>query len=620
MKYVFALDGTITTEETLSVIAEKFKNDDLKDIACKTISGDMPFIESIVKRVSILGKIPETEINNTFSGIKLNNLLIDFIKKNSDDCIVVTANYSGWIEKLSKLIPCRIISSPGVVDENGILKLSKILKKEEVVDSIKATGESVVYVGDGNNDSEAMRNADISIACGILHSPARSVMSIADFLVIDTSALVRLLKQIQTKKNGISVVVSSAGIGSRLGFGKTKALIKIHDKTLMEYQLQCLNKVEDIRIVVGYQADEVIEHVRKIRNDVIFVFNHDYFHTMTGASFYLGSRFANEYVVAWDGDLIVHPNDVDKCLLEMEYIGCSEATSENTVFVDIDQNGSVFKFTRTHGDLEWTGPACLRRENIRYVSGHLFTMIENHLPLPANIIRAFDIDTNEDLERAKITISNWNLGNQCIDEYYSNLAMRIKDPIETRNKAKDFTDFDVDFVLAFSDKNKNVLDLGSGTGLLINRIYSKFKSVTAVEKYDGFAMHIIEDANVNVEISDLLNYKPIDEYDIVTIFGVMNFFNNIEALNVYKMAFGALKEGGRIIVKNQMGIEDDVIVNGFSAELQTNYYSQYRTVESESKLLNLAGFGTLEVYDIYPSEYNRWDNTHFYALVGTKPH
>ena len=112
-----------------------------------------------------------------------------------------------------------------------------------------------------------------------------------------------------------SVVISCAGIGSRLGLGLTKALVQINGRSLISWQLELFKDVEDIRIVIGFQANDIIEEVRKHRQDVIFIFNHRYFETKTGASFYLGARHANSEILEWDGDLLVHPDDV-KMLLD----------------------------------------------------------------------------------------------------------------------------------------------------------------------------------------------------------------------------------------------------------------------------------------------------------------
>ena len=47
-----------------------------------------------------------------------------------------------------------------------------------------------------------------------------------------------------------SVIISCAGIGSRLGLGTTKALIKIDGKSIIQWQLELFQEVKDIRVVV----------------------------------------------------------------------------------------------------------------------------------------------------------------------------------------------------------------------------------------------------------------------------------------------------------------------------------------------------------------------------------
>lgn len=207
-----------------------------------------------------------------------------------------------------------------------------------------------------------------------------------------------------------SIVISCAGIGSRLGLGTTKALLEIDGRSLIAWQMGLFKEIEDVRVVIGYQANDVVAEVLKYRSDVIFIYNHSYFDTKTGASFYLGARHANNLVVEYDGDLLVHPEDMRRCLdMEGEYIAYSDKMSDDAVFVVVDERGDVLSFSRREGDFEWTGPACIDRKKLTYTSGNVYNQLEKYLPMKGIHIRACDIDTYEDYERAVQLVRSWKL-------------------------------------------------------------------------------------------------------------------------------------------------------------------------------------------------------------------
>lgn len=205
-----------------------------------------------------------------------------------------------------------------------------------------------------------------------------------------------------------SVIISCAGIGSRLGLAKTKALIDIGNKTLIRWQLELFKEVEDVRVVVGFQANDVIREVKKYRNDVIFVYNHNYFDTKTGASYYLGARDGNELAIEIDGDLLVHPDDI-KLLLETngEWIAYTDKMSDNPIYCKTNENGEVLSFSNEQGDYEWTGPCCINKNKLKFSSGHVFNQLEPYLPMKGIKIRACDIDTYDDYQRALQFIKEW---------------------------------------------------------------------------------------------------------------------------------------------------------------------------------------------------------------------
>ena len=208
-----------------------------------------------------------------------------------------------------------------------------------------------------------------------------------------------------------SIVISCAGIGSRLGLATTKALVEIEGMTVIARQLQALQGVEDICVVVGYQAGDVIAEVRRYRPDIVFCYNHDYFTTKTGASFYLGARHGNDYAIELDGDLLIHPDDM-RMLLEQpgEWIAYADISSDDAMFVHVDGEGNVLSFSTESGDYEWTGPACIRKDKLHYSSGHVFNMLEPSLPMRGIKVRACDIDTYDDYTRAASFVRSWTEG------------------------------------------------------------------------------------------------------------------------------------------------------------------------------------------------------------------
>lgn len=196
-KFIFDLDGTITAQETLPIISEHFNvTKEINNLTLETIQGNIPFVESFIKRVHILGKLPITEIADLLEKVTLHEQIVNFIQLHKEDCIIATGNLACWVHKLNKKIGCVAYCSDGEIENNSVVKLTQILKKENIVERYKNAGEKVVFIGDGNNDMEAMRSADVSIASGLIHRPAKSILSITDYLVFSEEAMCRQLNQL----------------------------------------------------------------------------------------------------------------------------------------------------------------------------------------------------------------------------------------------------------------------------------------------------------------------------------------------------------------------------------------------------------------------------------------
>jgi choline kinase len=199
--------------------------------------------------------------------------------------------------------------------------------------------------------------------------------------------------------------MSCAGLGRRLGVGTTKALVSVLGRPLIAWQLDLLREVRDLRIVVGYQAEDVMRTVLAIRRDVLFVFNRDYATTGTAQSLALGARAAGDEIVSLDGDLLVHPDDWDRFVaLPAPVLGTLPVNSDEPVYVRVEGD-TVRSFSRESGDLEWSGLVKFSRNAFasrepRDTAPHVYQFLNPMLPMRAMPIRATEIDTPQDYLRA----------------------------------------------------------------------------------------------------------------------------------------------------------------------------------------------------------------------------
>jgi choline kinase len=214
-------------------------------------------------------------------------------------------------------------------------------------------------------------------------------------------------------QDDFSVVISCAGMGKRLQISKTKALAQIAGQPIIAWQLSALKWVKDIRVVVGYQASELIEYVKTIRSDVMFVFNHDYENTGTAASYTLGAQGANRYVISLDGDLLVSPKSLKLFIQQKKpLLGVLQINTEEPSYITLDENKCVAQsFGKNSNNveeiLEWSGLCCLTQEQIEHSNqlglnkGHVYELVMPHLPMPFLEIEAREVDTPADFEKAE---------------------------------------------------------------------------------------------------------------------------------------------------------------------------------------------------------------------------
>ena len=203
------------------------------------------------------------------------------------------------------------------------------------------------------------------------------------------------------------VIISCAGLGSRLGLNKPKCMVEVNGRMLIDYLLDICLEIEDIRIVVGFKELELIDHVREIRPDVTFVRNPNYASTSNSYSVYLASRDLEDPYIIIDGDMIINHSDFKRflsvCLQsETDIVGIAKSKTEEAVFLKLNDRREVIAFQRSPvTEYEWCGIAFLK--NIRVVpeEGYVYKHFVKCLPLKTFEFECYEIDTPDDLALAE---------------------------------------------------------------------------------------------------------------------------------------------------------------------------------------------------------------------------
>ena len=197
IKFIFDLDGAVTADETLHLIAKHFNVcAEIDELTQETIQGNIPFVESFIKRAQILGKLPVSEIENLLEKAELYPNLLQFIHNNKENCVIVTENLECWVNKLMNKIDCMFFASEAEIANDRLVRLTKIIRKESIVEQYQRNGCCVVYIGNNSDSMEAMRMADISIAVGMLHHPSKSLLPVSNYLIFNEKTLCRQLNQL----------------------------------------------------------------------------------------------------------------------------------------------------------------------------------------------------------------------------------------------------------------------------------------------------------------------------------------------------------------------------------------------------------------------------------------
>ncbi len=192
--YLFDLDGTLISTELLPIIAAELGIfDEINELTKATMAGEIPFDQSFRHRVDLLSDVPIERVAEIILAQPVHEELMEWVLARRDSCWVVTGNLDCWVNPWLEKHGLRGFTSKADNTDDR-LKVATVLHKATVL--CHFPGYKSIFIGDGANDSEIMRSADVSIACSLIHPASQVLLEVADYLVMEESSLCRLLSRL----------------------------------------------------------------------------------------------------------------------------------------------------------------------------------------------------------------------------------------------------------------------------------------------------------------------------------------------------------------------------------------------------------------------------------------
>ena len=194
--FAFDLDGTVTCEETLPVLAwELGLAEEMALLTRLTMEGKLPFRQSFRLRYYVLRNLPMERIHRVMDQIPLEPAIVQFIREHADSCAIVTGNLELWIEPILRKLGCRCFSSSERQGNVPGLPEIQFVDKRAAVRTLKQEFNQVIAIGDGFNDIPMLEEADVAVVYGGVHPPSEGVLSVADYVARNGEELCGILRK-----------------------------------------------------------------------------------------------------------------------------------------------------------------------------------------------------------------------------------------------------------------------------------------------------------------------------------------------------------------------------------------------------------------------------------------
>ena len=188
MIYAFDLDSTLTKKETLPFIAQNMGNAAAYCNICEE-TANLPYSDALNKRLAVFAAYPPKKIAEILSSVPVFAGLQNFIIENRDNSFIITSNMDIYIKKLRDKFCCKVFSS---TIKNGKIQ---IIDKEKIVKKLQQK-DKVCFTGDGENDANALKIADFSVAASYAKKANELAVKAAKFEAFTENDALMYLKSL----------------------------------------------------------------------------------------------------------------------------------------------------------------------------------------------------------------------------------------------------------------------------------------------------------------------------------------------------------------------------------------------------------------------------------------
>lgn len=161
----------------------------------RAMIGKESFSENFKSRVDMLKGISLSKIQKAVKEAKLNEYIVKFIKENRQRCLIITGNLDIVVLPILKELGMedRCYCCKAEIREEALFGVLDIIDKKEVVEKFDFP---FVAIGDGANDIDMIKMADIGIGFGKKESLPKELIENANYIFDDDKNLYEFLNSL----------------------------------------------------------------------------------------------------------------------------------------------------------------------------------------------------------------------------------------------------------------------------------------------------------------------------------------------------------------------------------------------------------------------------------------